>query len=94
MSDKNKSFGERVGETIDKAKDAAQDTLSGADEKRKEAGDRTDANVRDAKAETSDNPLDKAGHKIAGGVDRAEAEGHSGKAEHHEERAKNRVKRD
>lgn len=94
MSDNNKSFGKRVGEAVDKVKDVAQDALSGADEKRKETGNRADANVHDAKAETSDNPLDKAGHKIAGGVDRAEAEGHSGKAEYHEEKAKHRAERD
>ena len=92
MSDNDKSFGERVGGAVDKAKDVAQDAFSSADEKRKEAGNRTDANVQDAKAENSDNIFEKAGHKISGGVDRAEAEGHDSKAEFHEERAKDRAK--
>ncbi len=92
MSNNDKSFGERVGQAVDKAKDVAKDAFSSADEKRKESGDRADANMHDAKAETSDNPLDKAGHKIGGAVDHAEAEGHSGKSEFHEERAKERAK--
>ncbi len=92
MSNNDKSLGERVGGAVDKAKDVAQDTFSSADEKRKEAGNRTDANVQDAKAENSDNVFEKAGHKISGGVDRAEAESHDSKAEFHEERAKERAK--
>ena len=94
MSNNDKSLGERAGGAVDKAKDVAQDAFSSADEKRKEGGDRADANVQDAKAENSDNVFEKAGHKISGGVDRAEAEGHSGKSEFHEERAKDRAKRD
>ncbi len=90
----NKSFGQRVGEAVDKAKDVAGDLLDGANEKRKEAGDRTEANVHDAKAETSENPLEKAGHKVGAAVDRAKAEGHEGKADLHEERARERAKRD
>ena len=92
MSDNNKSFGDRIGGAVDKVKDVAQDAFSSADEKRQEAGDRTDANVQDAKAENSDNPLEGAGHRVSGAADRAEAEGHDSKAEFHEERAKDRAK--
>ena len=56
MSD-NKSFGERIGGAVDKAKDVAQDALSGADEKRQEAGSRADANAHDAQAENQRQPL-------------------------------------
>ena len=94
MSDQNKSVGQRIGDAVDKAKDVAGDLLDGANERRKGAGDRADANVHDAKAETTDNPLEKAGHKVGAAVDRAKAEGREGKAELHEERARERAKRD
>lgn len=94
MSDNNKSLGERVGKAVDKVKDVAQDAFAGANEKRKEAGERSSANVHDARAETSDNPIDGAKHSVAGMVDRAKAEGHDSKAEFHETRAKDRAERD
>jgi hypothetical protein len=94
MSDKNKSLGERIGGAVDKAKDVAQDAFASANEKRKEAGERSSANAHDAQAETSDNPIDGAKHSVAGMVDRAKAEGHDSKAEFHEERAKERAERD
>jgi hypothetical protein len=94
MSDRDKSLGERVGAAVDKVKDVAQDAFASADEKRKEAGARGSANVHDAQAETSDNPIDGAKHRVAGAVDRLKAEGHDGKAEFHEARAKDRTKRD
>ena len=94
MSNQDKSIGQRIGEAVDKAKDVAGDLLDGANEKRKEADDRASANVHDAKAETTDNPLKKAGHKVGAAVDRAKAEGHDKKAEHHRERAEDRAKRD
>jgi hypothetical protein len=89
----DKSLGQRIGDAVDKAKDVAGDLLDGANEKRKEADDRTSANVHDAKAETTDNPLKKAGHNVGAAVDRAKAEGHDKKAEHHQERAEDRAKR-
>lgn len=94
MSDHNKSIGQRIGEAVDKAKDIAGDLLDGAKEKGKEGESRTSANVHDAKAETSENPLEKLGHKVGAAVDRTKADVHEGKAEAHKERAKDRAERD
>ena len=69
----NKSIGERLGEAVDAVKSKVN-----------EAGDRANANVRDAQAETADNPVEGAVRKGQAAFDRA-------KAEVNEERARNQA---
>ncbi|PYE53548.1 hypothetical protein [Deinococcus yavapaiensis] len=66
----NKSIGERLGEAADSVKSKVN-----------ELGDRASANVRDAQAETADNPVEGAVRKGQAAYDRAKAEVHEERSE-------------
>jgi hypothetical protein len=53
-----------------------------------EVADRARAAGHDAKADTSDNPLERASERVKGGVDRAKAEYHEESADQAAEDAK------
>lgn len=69
MSD-DKSIGERLGEAADAVKSKVN-----------ELSDRASANVRDAQAETADNPVEGAVRKGQAAFDRAKAEMHEERSE-------------
>ncbi|GBF08059.1 hypothetical protein DAERI_220002 [Deinococcus aerius] len=70
MTDKDKSLGERLGDAADAVK-----------HKVNEGADRARAEGHDFKAETSDNPLERAVEKGKGMVDRGKAELHDAASE-------------
>lgn len=67
-------------------KDTASNAGKAVQDKSREAGHRANANEHDAKAESSDNMLDKAEHGVKGASER-------GKSEYHSEKAENAVKK-
>lgn len=67
----DKSIGERLGE----AADAVRSKVN-------ELGDRASANVRDAQAETADNPVEAAVRKGQAAFDRTKAEVNEERSEH------------
>ena len=75
MSDK--TLGERAGEAMDAVKSKVN-----------EVADRTRAEGHEAKAETTNNPVERAVEKTKGAVDNAKADGHEAQAHVQSERAK------
>ena len=83
-----KSIGERIGEMANKAGDVVREVTEAVKDKAQEISHRISSETNQAKAEVSDNPIDKVVHNVKSAVDNVKADVNKAGSEFHAEKAK------